>query len=429
VISYPDRLVQIGGARTGIAPVNLLDVLTVNNEAFYFSDRPSTAPPAITNIAPTSIDFPVPFPIPAGQAVAWALPGTADSGDGGGPGSHGGTDFGGTINGHASADLTSGDIGMIHSCSLCNWNWFARWYGFTMPAIPAGAIIQGIYPTMEAIEWDPTGNFNSSYGGGAAAGVVSPWGVSVGTSVDMNGPPPSTVQSSLYGTYHTTSIGNTEAAVLAAQMYVRFFQTLGIAGDGNLRVRNPRLAIYYSLPTDTGGEDEGLLIARGPYRPWLISIPQLKFHRSLQTDIGSFILQNLSGDSLSRDWEKLMRRSTFEGAFFIYRMWQPDAEAAWLEMHGSLTVEDVNRETISLKGSQLIDASQTDSNQEMFSETCQWEWASKRCGATGSVECKYSYPTCQVIEHFSGVLNTYEKNYGQADATLAQKLINRRRKI
>jgi len=63
----------------------------------------------------------------------------------------------------------------------------------------------------------------------------------------------------------------------------------------------------------------------GPYIPWLMSVPQFSFHRSLQTDIGAFVLQNLSGDTLSRDFEKIARRSALEGAFFIYRLWQADA--------------------------------------------------------------------------------------------------------
>ena len=82
-------------------------------------------------------------------------------------------------------------------------------------------------------------------------------------------------------------------------------------------------------------------------------MPKLTFHRSLLTDIGNFVVQNLSGDTLSRDVEKLLRASALEGAFFVYRCYQMDAQAAWLEVHGTLTVEDVGVDTLQLKGMQL----------------------------------------------------------------------------
>src|SRR5271157_4338857 len=45
-----------------------------------------------------------------------------------------------------------------------------------------------------------------------------------------------------------------------------------------------------------------------PYISWLLSVPKFSFYRSLITSTGNIILQNLSGDTLSRDFEKIMRR-------------------------------------------------------------------------------------------------------------------------
>ena len=39
MIPYPPSLKAIGGARTGIAPVNLLDVQDVNGNCYFWSDR------------------------------------------------------------------------------------------------------------------------------------------------------------------------------------------------------------------------------------------------------------------------------------------------------------------------------------------------------------------------------------------------------
>lgn len=165
------------------------------------------------------------------------------------------------------------------------------------------------------------------------------------------------------------------------------------------------------------------------YVAWLLSVPSFSFHRSLQTDVGSFVVQNISGDTLSRDFEKYVRAETFEGAFFAYRSWQPNAQAAWLEVHGTLTLNDGGTDSAEMGGMQLMNPSQDDTPLENYSETCQLNWGGKRCGSTSPTECHYSYPSCQVIERIVVVTNSYEKNYGETTANLAMKTINRRRKI
>lgn len=169
--------------------------------------------------------------------------------------------------------------------------------------------------------------------------------------------------------------------------------------------------------------------ASASYLPWLLSVPSFSFHRSLQTDVGSFVVQNLSGDTLSRDFEKYARAEAFEGAFFVYRLWQPDAEAAWLEVHGSLTLEEGATDAAQLKGMQLLNPAQDDTPLEIYCETCQLNWAGKRCGSTQPTECLYSYQSCQVVERIMVAINDYEKNYGETTANTAMKVINRRRKI
>jgi len=125
----------------------------------------------------------------------------------------------------------------------------------------------------------------------------------------------------------------------------------------------------------------------------------------------------------------VLRASALEGAFFVYRCYQMDAQAAWLEVHGTLTVEDVGVDTLQLKGMQLLNPSQEDTPLEIYCETCQLQWGGPRCGSTESTECSYSFPSCQVLERIMVVMNDYEKNYGEAAAATAQNVVNRRRVI
>lgn len=164
------------------------------------------------------------------------------------------------------------------------------------------------------------------------------------------------------------------------------------------------------------------------YEAWLMSAPTFTFNRSMQTDVGSFTLQNVSGDSISRDFEKVTRRSALEGAFFIYRYWDVGGEFAWIEVHGTLTVTGVPSRIAQLGASQLF-SGQDDTPAGTYSESCQLIWGEKRCGATGNTECLYSYRTCQVTEHYVGILNNFEKNFSETIAAVPTQVINRRRAL
>jgi hypothetical protein len=168
------------------------------------------------------------------------------------------------------------------------------------------------------------------------------------------------------------------------------------------------------------------------YLPWIDSVGEIKIYRSLQTDTCSFSLQNVSGDSMARDFERIARRSALEGAFFVFRIFQTDALAALFEMHGTLTVTHADDTEVQIKGNSLpLDASQVDGLPMSYSESCQLDWASARCGIvnTGQTPCQQSFQTCQVVERYTGILNTFEKNYGEATATVSSKVINRMRKV
>ena len=201
---------------------------------------------------------------------------------------------------------------------------------------------------------------------------------------------------------------------------------------GTASISNVGFLVYFhaaGTSIGTGNRRSTKPILPVPWQPWLLSVPEIASHRSLQTDVGSFVIQNISGDSLSRDAEKLLRASAFEGAEFIYRSWQADAEAGWREVHGTLKVTNVGVDTLTLAGKQTIDPSQADTPLEIYCETCQLQWGGPRCGATEATECSYNYQTCQQPNRIMVLMNNYEKNYGENPAATALNVINRRRVI
>jgi len=404
MIAYSASLKAVGGARTGIAPANLLDIQDVNGRTYYLSDRPIIAPTVISGFVPPEITLPQ--AIPPGQGVAWAFARNATAASGWLGTAVAPADSAGNITAGTMAIGAQGPATTASSIQFSN---------FAMPQLPSGAVLQSAFGVC----------------------VISGFGDTVTTSGGF-----SFTDADLPGQF-TTPLVATPSAIQAWTPVFSLRNTVppvsGFNGsvfigpyDAAYKISGIAVAIYYSVPNVyiPGSFTPGVAGSSiAPYKPWLLSVPQISFHRSLQTDVGNFVIQNLSGDTYSRDMEKNLRASALEGAFFAYRLWQPDAQAAWLEVHGLLTVGDVGVDTLTLKGAQTINPAQEDTPLEIYCETCQLNWGQARCGATGPTECQYSYQTCQVVERIMVVLNNYEKNYGETTANTALKVINRRRRI
>lgn len=165
------------------------------------------------------------------------------------------------------------------------------------------------------------------------------------------------------------------------------------------------------------------------YLPWILSVPQITFNRSLQVDMGTIQMQNLSGDSLQRDFEKIVRKSALEGAMAVFRDWNASAEYAEVEFHGTLSVDDSNPSQVGLTLKDLNNTAEDISPQRTLCEICQWRWSSAQCGSTQPTPCQNSYETCQVLGRILVVINSYEKNYGEAWANVATNTPNRIRQF
>lgn len=165
------------------------------------------------------------------------------------------------------------------------------------------------------------------------------------------------------------------------------------------------------------------------YLPWLLSCGPFTFHRSLVTDLGSFRVQNVSGNTLARDVETMLRGTTLEGAVFVYRCWQADAQCSWIYAGGTLSFDGGTDDTATFKASPFSNPAQEDTPLFEFCETCQLNWGGPRCGSTEATECSYSFQSCQVVERPMLVLNSYEKNYGETTSNVPLININRGRRV
>jgi hypothetical protein len=204
----------------------------------------------------------------------------------------------------------------------------------------------------------------------------------------------------------------------------------GVAPALLLDVQTPSGDIYYwsdrrlkNMPAAITADGNPAMV---DYTAWLLGSGSFSFNRSLNTDTGSLTLQNLSGDVLQSDFERIVRRGTLEGSLYVFRYYQVDMQWAWLEQHGTLTVGDTSRSTVQLGLVQLLSGSD-DTPEQTVSETCQLVWGEKRCGATGDTECLYTYASCQVPEHFTGIQTAFETNNPESYANLPTQTFNRKK--
>jgi hypothetical protein len=400
---YPLPLQAVGGAHTGIAPVNLLDIMDVNGNVYLWADRKIIAPTAIlvptTAAALAAADVTAgPIPLPLHEELAWSLPTNWGFSMPGTKGSAAGNGAGGNL------QLSGGDAQAL-----------GQWAGFKMPSIPAGVTIDSAYLVLNCTGTTGAESTDANMVCATNAGSMPTGG-------------------NFSGQYFSAIAGPITAAVIEAALISVSItnEIMGDVGYQEIDISFLGIAIYYTpLPVALSTSFSGSYESNGNllYSPWLLSVPSFSFHRSLQTDSGSFVIQNVSGDSLSRDFEKLARVSALEGAMFIYRCWQPDAEAAWIEVHGTLTVGTVGVDTVQMKAKSLLDPAGLDTPHEIYCETCQLMWGGARCRSSETTECSYSFETCQVVQSPMMILNNYEKNYGEATANTAYNVINRRRKI
>jgi phage-related protein len=143
------------------------------------------------------------------------------------------------------------------------------------------------------------------------------------------------------------------------------------------------------------------------YLPWLLTAGPFHLSRSMQSDVGSFVLQNMSGTSLERDMNKLITASAFEGALFAFREWNLDAQKAEFEFRGHLSIVSVTEQVAEFMGEQLFNPSDYQAV-DLVSETCRWRYGSTACGHTGH-PCQNTYVTCRLAnkERFSAFVNDF----------------------
>jgi hypothetical protein len=164
------------------------------------------------------------------------------------------------------------------------------------------------------------------------------------------------------------------------------------------------------------------------YLAWLLRAGPFQLSRSMQSDIGSFVIQNVSGNTLQRDMNQLISRATFEGAVFAYREWNLDAAVVEFEFHGQLSVLDITETQAEFAAEQGTNPSEYQ-GLLLFTETCPWRYASAACADTSDNPCQNSFQTCRQPSRYGGVVQALVNVQLPGQANISTRGVVRNRQI
>ncbi len=164
------------------------------------------------------------------------------------------------------------------------------------------------------------------------------------------------------------------------------------------------------------------------YLPWLVGAGPFHLARSMQTDIGNFTVQNVSGNTLQRDMNQLITASAFEGAVFAYREWNLDAAMPEFEFHGQLSIASVTESIAEFAATQLLGPSE-DQGLDLLSETCRWRYASAACGDTTNNPCQQTFLTCRQPGRFGGIISVFIDIAVPPSPAVSTRDVQRRRQV
>jgi len=118
------------------------------------------------------------------------------------------------------------------------------------------------------------------------------------------------------------------------------------------------------------------------YKGWLAEpFPTFNFTRSLRSDYGEIRVQNVSGNTIDREVDALMRANAWRGAYAVYRRFYVPADAASFEVHGFVADRgDLGQASIWIRLVQLLNPARVRAYDYKQTRNCHFLFTSGACG-------------------------------------------------
>lgn len=143
------------------------------------------------------------------------------------------------------------------------------------------------------------------------------------------------------------------------------------------------------------------------YLDWVTGVPKFHRYRSTQTDTASFTLQNLSGNTVTRDAATLFDANELIGALVYYRMWRAAAETSLFDFMGNVDSCEINETEFTLSCEGFGNWSAVRAPAYQVDVCCPLTFGSMACGSLSATPCNNTYGSCSSRQRFDGVVTVW----------------------
>ena len=140
------------------------------------------------------------------------------------------------------------------------------------------------------------------------------------------------------------------------------------------------------------------------YQPWLIAVPSFQMFRSTQTNTANFTIQNISGNTVTRDTASQIAADEFIGALVYYRLWRSDAETSLFDFMGNVQEVELDEQNLHCSVEGFGNWSAIKAPAYRIDVGCPLFFKSVACGSVAVLPCNNTYGTCTSINRFAGIL-------------------------
>ena len=150
------------------------------------------------------------------------------------------------------------------------------------------------------------------------------------------------------------------------------------------------------------------------YLDWLAAPAQFRFFGSTQTDTATIVVQNISGNTVTRDAATIFTKDELIGALVFCRVLRGDSEEALLSFQGNVVNVEPDETTMTLSLESFGNWSAVPAPTYNIDVTCPLSFGSTACGSTSPTPCDQTYGTCSQIHRFAGVIIQWDRTPVQA---------------
>lgn len=141
-----------------------------------------------------------------------------------------------------------------------------------------------------------------------------------------------------------------------------------------------------------------------------------------ETDTATIAVQNISGNTVTRDTASAFSESEFIGALVYCRIWDGASQTSLFEFMGNVDMAEISETSMTLNIEGFGNWSAVPAPAYNIDVSCPLSFGSVACGSTSPTPCDLTYGNCSSIERFAGTIVEWDTD--QPNVQIAQPAPN-----